>query len=73
MKNTKKCPKCGSHNIRVFKFSLKNPQGQTIFTGTLGFTRIKLDRYVCGSCGYVEAWVSEDDLPKVMKHGESVR
>lgn len=59
MKNTGKCPKCGSINIvRVPDNPNRHASGNNIYTST--FTLIKkipVTRYVCCSCGYVENWV----------------
>jgi hypothetical protein len=72
MKKTNECPKCGSHDIRVFQDGI-NEGASYICLGITILSSARLDRYVCCSCGYVEHWAREDDLSKLKKKGEPVR
>jgi uncharacterized Zn finger protein len=60
MKNTGKCPKCGSGEIYVAKMDEAN----SMWVGFLSNVPIKW--LVCGECGLVEPWIAErEDLEKV--------
>ena len=57
MKNTGVCPKCSSTDIRVDRrrtWANMFPFGLTVFAAFYG------SRFVCASCGYVEAWVESE-------------
>ncbi|NER22312.1 MAG: hypothetical protein F6J86_23050 [Symploca sp. SIO1B1] len=61
MKNGQ-CPKCGERNVR----SNTNRQFPALNTITLGSGSCDkryapLDTYICGSCGYVESYVSKSE------------
>ena len=59
MRNTKRCPKCGSQNIvRVPDNPSRYASGNNIYTSTFTLMKkIPVIRYVCCDCGYVENWV----------------
>lgn len=58
MKNTHHCPKCGSGDvIRVPDNAHRYLANSICITRHAWIRRIPVDRYVCGSCGYVENWV----------------
>lgn len=59
MKNTHKCPKCGSSEIiRVPDNPYRHASGNNIYTTKMTLIgKIPVIRYVCCSCGYVENWV----------------
>lgn len=61
MKNTKCCPKCGSHDIiRVPDNQNRHASGNNIYTSTFTLVRkIPVIRYVCSNCGYVENYVEQ--------------
>lgn len=68
MKNTNRCPKCGGYEIlfvegRVGAYG----SGNNIITGVTIFSGIKVDRYVCGTCGYSEEWIRREDIPAIRK------
>jgi ribosomal protein S27AE len=69
MKDSKKCPKCGGDDILIVPGWVgSHKSGQ--FIRMPGFhlisANIKVDRYVCGRCGYIEEWVPDsDDLQKL--------
>jgi len=69
MKNSKKCPKCNGDNILIapgWVGSHKSGQYIRMPGFHLLSADIKIDRYVCGTCGYVEEWVpNADDLQKL--------
>lgn len=70
MKNTGRCPKCGSSNIvRVPDHPGRYASGNNIYTSkaTL-FGKIPVIRYVCCDCGYVENWVeSPQELEEIQR------
>ncbi len=67
MKNTKRCPKCSSNEIYRVEAVVGNGygSGNVIPTGLVG--TIKVNRYICGKCGYAEEWVEGDDLNKLKR------
>lgn len=66
MKNKNKCKKCSCEDI------IRVP-GQIGIYGagnniSVGLTYIKVTRYICSQCGFVEEWIdSKEDLLKVEK------
>ena len=57
MKNTGKCPKCGTDNILSFQsHSDFNLIRLGLFSGP-----VLLRRFVCGQCGFVESWVENSE------------
>ncbi len=67
MKRTRICPKCQSNEIYRVPAVVGEGygSGNVIPTGIIGV--IKVHRYVCGRCGYVEQWIDESDLSKLKK------
>ena len=63
MKNTGKCPKCGSANIiRVPDNTRRYGSGNNIYTSKVTlFGKIPVIRYVCYDCGYLENWVENHE------------
>lgn len=70
MKNTRKCPKCGSVNIvRVPDNPNRHASGNNIYTSTFTLMKkIPVIRYVCYDCGYVENWVESQNDRDEIKH-----
>ena len=62
MKTTKKCTKCGSSDI----VRTLGPRPYPAF-----WKAVKVSRYVCTSCGFIEDWIDEKkDMAKLKKeHG----
>ena len=68
MINTGRCPKCGGVEIiRIEGTSEAYGVGNNIRMGTTIFSAVKVPRYVCLSCGYLENWVDTWDLEKLRK------
>jgi ribosomal protein S27AE len=63
------CAKCGSAEIaRVEGAVGEGGAGNNIFTGWTSFSAVKVTRYVCVTCGYIEEWVDDpDDLERIRK------
>lgn len=59
MKNTNRCPKCGSGDIvRVPDNPNRCASGNNIYTSNITLIKkIPVIRYVCCGCGYAENWV----------------
>nr|WP_325178784.1 hypothetical protein [uncultured Oscillibacter sp.] len=58
MKNTKRCPVCGSTDvIRVPDDAHRYLANSICITRALMVKRIPVARYVCYDCGYLENWV----------------
>ena len=58
MKNTKRCPVCGSTDvIRVPDDAHRYLSNGIFLTRALMVKRIPVARYVCYDCGYLENWV----------------
>lgn len=68
MKNTNKCPKCGSDDIiRVNGSSRGYGAGNNIMIGMTVFSAVKVNRYICCNCGFCEEWIDKEDIPKIKK------
>lgn len=65
MRNTKQCPKCGSRNILEEKGGLSDNNSIRLSSGV--FARLPVIHSICADCGYVEMWVSQEDLHYVRK------
>lgn len=66
MKNTRTCPKCGGHDIAIVDgYAGPYGSGNNIMTGGTIFSAVKIDRYICGFCGYTEEWINQDGLKKL--------
>lgn len=58
MKNTKRCPICGSGDvIRVPDGAHRYLANSICITRFAVVKRVPVARYVCHGCGYVENWV----------------
>jgi predicted nucleic-acid-binding Zn-ribbon protein len=69
MKNTGKCPKCGSTDmIRIPRNSLFRELGNNIRTGFFATSAVCPARFLCGNCGFLEDWVeAKSDIEKIRK------
>ena len=68
MKNTKKCPKCGSSEIiKIPGKAGAYGSGNNIPIGASILFAVPVDRYLCTECGYSEEWVDLDNIDKVEK------
>ena len=68
MKNTKKCPKCGSSEIiKIPGKAGAYGSGNNIPIGATTFSAVPVDRYLCNECGFSEEWVDLDYMKKVKK------
>ena len=68
MKNTNKCPKCGSSDIiKIPGHAGAYGSGNNIMVGMTIKSAVPVDRYLCTSCGYSEEWVDLDEIDKVEK------
>ena len=61
MKNSGRCPKCGSMDIvRVPDYLRRYTSGNNIYTTSMTLIgKIPVIRYVCCRCGCVENWVEK--------------
>ena len=68
MRNTRTCPKCGGHDIAVVDgYAGAYGSGNHIMLGKTVFSAARVDRYICGFCGYTEEWIRPEDLQKLAK------
>ena len=64
MKNGK-CPKCGSTDVLHVEKRYPEPRG---VVGVTLWSRVPVDDYVCGACGFRETYVSNlAELDKIRK------
>ena len=69
MKNTKRCPVCGSTDvIRVPDDAHRYLSNGIFLTRALMVKRIPVARYVCCECGYVENWVENGREREKLHH-----
>ena len=69
------CPKCSSRQIIVIPGSVNMfGAGDNIPTGMNivgGLDVVKVTRYLCGGCGFIEEWVEDPkDLEKIKRKFE---
>lgn len=65
MKNTGKCPKCGNDDIIMIEgYTGAHGAGNNIMIGMTVWSAVPVDRYICGSCGFSEEWIREEDIEK---------
>ena len=68
MKQTNRCPKCGSNDILLVPGKAgAYGTGNNIQVGWSNFSAVLVDRYVCCACGYSEEWISKADIPALKK------
>jgi len=66
MKNTRKCPKCGSTDIRIVEgHAGAYGSGNNIPLGATIFSAVPVNRYICCRCGFTEEWLDKGDLERV--------
>lgn len=69
MKNTNKCPKCGSSDILFVPGSAgAYGTGNNIMTGHTIMSAVSVDRYICTSCGFSEEWIDLDYMDKLKRN-----
>lgn len=60
---TGKCPKCGSHDVLHVEKRYPEPRG---VVGVTLWSRVPVDDYICGACGFAETYVSDlADMDKI--------
>lgn len=58
------CPKCGSTDVhRALHSGTSNIRPE----GSIASTTVYTTHYVCRACGYIEEWVSLEEMP-LLKH-----
>lgn len=69
MKKSLTCPKCKSQDIiRIPGRVGEHFAGNNIPTGWTSSSAVKVTRYLCGNCGFIEEWIeSSADIQKVRK------
>lgn len=68
MRDSHTCPKCGCREIlRIEGYVGAHGIGSNITAGATIFSSVKLPRYICCRCGYLEEWVDRKDLPKLIE------
>lgn len=66
MNRTRICPKCGSNEIFVIDgYTGPYGSGNNIMIGATVFSAVKVNRYICCTCGFTEEWINREDLPRV--------
>ena len=74
MKNQKICPKCSESDIIIVDgYCGPYGMGNNIMTGATIFSAVKVNRYICCSCGYTEEWINREDIPKIRESKKSHR
>ena len=74
MNRTRICPKCGSNEIYVIDgYTGPYGSGNNVMIGATVFTAVKVNRYICCTCGFTEEWIGREDLEKVKKKKKAHR
>jgi ribosomal protein S27AE len=74
MRRAKLCPKCGSGEIAAVPGSVGAfGTGSNIPIGQFIFSAVRVSRYICTACGFIEEWVDNpEDIAKIKgKYGDS--
>ena len=72
MKNTKICPKCHSSNIvRIDGFCGAHGSGNYVLVSFV--STVKVNRYICCSCGFVEEWIDTEELETIENSSKAKR
>lgn len=67
VKNTKKCSKCNSLNIVRIPGRVDSYGASVIPIGVTIFSAVKVTKYLCSECGYLEQWVdAKSDIERVV-------
>ena len=66
MKNTKTCPKCASGDIIKIEGTV-GAYGAGNNVAVTWTKYAKVDRYLCGACGYSEEWIDRKDIDLIRK------
>ncbi len=62
------CPKCGSNDIVIVDGTAgAYGSGNNIMTGGTIFSAVKVDRYICVTCGFTEEWIRREELEKLAR------
>jgi len=62
LKISGKCPKCGSSDL----FSSLARQEASVVAGMTIFSSIRVTRFVCTACGFIEEWIEgEENLSRL--------
>ncbi len=68
MRDSGTCPKCGGTKILRIEGSVGvNGIGNNVTAGATVFSSVKLPRYICCNCGYMEEWVDRQFLPQIQE------
>lgn len=69
IKNAEGCPKCNSKNfIRIPGTVGAHGSGNNILIGATVIGAVKVSRYLCCECGYLEEWIDDEkDIEKIIK------
>lgn len=76
MKQSGICPKCGGREILTIPGWVEaSGSGNNIPVGWTNLSAVKVNRYLCCSCGYSEEWIDKADIPalvaKYKKEGQN--
>lgn len=67
MRDSRTCPKCGCTEILRIEGSVgAHGIGNNVTAGATIFASVKLPRYICCRCGYLEEWVDRQDLSQII-------
>ena len=70
MKNGK-CPKCGS--AKILQIAKRYPEPRGVIGVTL-WSRVPVDDFICGACGFVETYLHDlEDLSKIKKKASATQ
>lgn len=76
MKQSGICPKCAGMDILLIPGRVgAYGAGNNIPVGWTNLSSVKVNRYLCCSCGYSEEWIDKEDIPtlvaKYKKEGQN--
>ena len=67
------CIKCGQEDVYRSEVSPRSSDRVTLKEGVIGRDASSVTRYVCGTCGYLEYYLTTDqDLQKIRETWEKI-
>ena len=74
MNKNRICPKCAGSDILVIDgYTGPYGSGNNVMVGATVFSAVKVNRYICCTCGFTEEWINREDLEKVKKSKKAHR
>ncbi|MBQ9117353.1 MAG: hypothetical protein IJY04_10040, partial [Clostridia bacterium] len=57
----------GANIVRIDGYAGAYGPGNNVMVGSSIFSAVKVNRYICCTCGFTEEWIDTEELEKVEK------